>query len=416
MEPEHLLDTYAELIVRVGLNLRAGQRLLIIGPLASGGVSLDAAPLVRRLAARAYQAGAPLVEAIWGDEELQVARFRHAPGESFTQTSAWLAAALRDHVDGGHAVLSIYANDPDKFRNEDPQLISSVQQATARAVRDFRERISRNDTNWTVSAAAAPAWAARVFPHLDAEQGTARLWETIASLCRLDQPDPVSAWRTHLEELARRRDRLNRSRYHALKYRAPGTDLTIGLAEGHTWVSGQSASRNGILFAPNIPTEEVFTMPHKDRVDGVVRSSRPLSYGGTLIEDFSIRFDRGRAVEVNAATGQAVLRELVSTDEGAARLGEVALVPHSSPVSRSGLLFYNTLFDENAASHLAFGAAYKFTMTDGESMPDERFVDAGGNRSAIHVDFMIGSAELDIDGVAADGSSEPLMRKGEWVV
>lgn len=412
---ESLLDVYSELIVRVGLNLRAGQRLLIIGPLASGGVSLEAAPLVRRVAARAYDAGAPLVEAVWGDEALQLTRFQRASRDSFGVTSAWLPSALVEHVEGGNALLSIYANDPDQLQGEDPQLISTLQQSTARAVHAFRERISRNDTNWTVAAAAAPAWAVRVFPDVEPAQAMARLWDSIARLCRLDLPDPVAAWRAHLDELARRRDRLNRSRYHALRYRGAGTDLTIGLADGHTWVSGQSTSRNGILFAPNIPTEEVFTMPHKDRVDGVVRASRPLSYGGALVDEFSIRFEQGRAMEVKAAKGEAVLRELIATDEGAARLGEVALVPHSSPVSRSGVLFYNTLFDENAASHVAFGAAYKFTVADGESMADERFAQVGGNRSAIHVDFMIGTAGLDVDGVAEDGSSEPLMRKGEWV-
>jgi aminopeptidase len=388
---------------------------MIIGPIASGGVSLEAAPLVRRVAASAYAAGAPLVEAIWGAEALQLTRFRCAPRDSFGEVSGWLPAALLSHVQGGHAVLSIYANDPDQLKDEDPQLISVLQQSTARAVREFREHISRNETNWTVAAAAAPAWARRVFPGADAAEGTARLWEAIATLCRLDQPDPISAWRTHLDELAWRRDRLNRSRYDALRYRGPGTDVTIGLPEGHTWVSGQSTSRQGILFAPNIPTEEVFTMPHKDRVDGTVSSSRPLSYGGTLIEGFSLRFEHGRAVDVKASRGEAVLRELIATDEGAARLGEIALVPYSSPVSRSGLLFYNTLFDENAASHVALGAAYKFTCTGGEDMNDEAFAQAGGNRSAVHVDFMIGSAELDIDGLAKDGTSEPLMRGGEWV-
>jgi len=342
-------------------------------------------------------------------------RFRRAPRDAFGQVSAWLPAALLEHVRAGHAVLSIYANDPDQLKDEDPQLISAVQQSIARAVREFREHISRNDTNWTVAAAAATAWARRVFPDVDPVQGTAKLWQAIATLCRLDEPDPVSAWRVHLDELAQRRDRLNRSRYDALRYRGPGTDLTVGLPEGHTWVSGQSTSRQGILFAPNIPTEEVFTMPHKDRVDGIVSSSRPLSYGGTLIEDFSLRFVQGRAVDVKAAKGEAVLKELIATDEGAARLGEIALVPHSSPVSRSGVLFYNTLFDENAASHAALGAAYKFTFSGGEQMDDEAFARAGGNRSAIHVDFMVGSADLDVDGVARDGSPEPLMRKGEWV-
>jgi aminopeptidase len=397
------------------LNLREGQRLLIIGPLANGGVSLEAAPLVRCIAETAYDAGAPMVEAIWGDEALQLTRFRRAPKESFDAFSSWLPGALSEHVAAGHAVVSVFANDPDHLSQQDPERVGAVQQATARAVRPFRERLSRNDTNWTVIAAAAAGWARRVFPNLPPDEGTARLWEAIGRLCRLDGPDPVSAWRAHLHGLAARRDFLNEKQYATLTYRGPGTDLRLGLPAGHVWVSGQSTSRNGILFAPNLPTEEVFTMAHKDRVDGVVTSSRPLSYGSTLIDDFRLEFSGGRVVRATAAKGESVLKQLLATDAGAARLGEVALVPHSSPISRSGLLFYNTLFDENAASHVALGAAYKFTMRGGEEMSDDTFEAAGGNRSAVHVDFMIGSGHLDIDGTLANGTSEPLMRAGEWV-
>lgn len=410
-----MLRTYADLTIQVGLNLRAGQRLLIIGPLANGGVSLEAAPLVRTITESAFRAGARGVEALWGDEAMQLARFRLAPRESFDEFSRWLPDALVRHVEAGDAVLSVYANDPDQLKDEDPQLVTALQQATARAVRPFRERISRNATNWSIVAAATPAWARKVFPGLAAEQGVEQLWNAIVRLCRLDRPDPVAAWRRHLDLLAARKDRLNGSRYTALRYRGPGTALTIGLPDGHVWVSGQSTSANGILFAPNIPTEEVFTMPHKDRVDGYVSSSKPLSYGGTLIEDFRLEFAGGRVANVTAAKGQEMFRELVATDPGAARLGEIALVPHGSPISQSGLLFYNTLFDENAASHVALGAAYKFTMAGGEQMTDEVFERAGGNRSAVHVDFMIGSGALDVDGVRRDGAVEPLMRQGEWV-
>ena len=234
-------------------------------------------------------------------------------------------------------------------------------------------------------------------------------------MCRLDQPDPVAAWQRHLAALAARRDFLNRRQFDRLTYRGPGTDLTIGLPAGHIWVSGQSVSQGGILFAPNVPTEEVFSMPHKDRVDGVVRSSTPLSHGGTLIEDFTLRFAGGQIVEVKASRGEETLKQLVATDGGASRLGEIALVPHSSPIAQSGLLFYNTLFDENAASHVALGAAYRFTMAGGEAMTDDAFEQAGGNRSGVHVDFMIGSGALDIDAAHRDGTVEPLMRQGEWV-
>jgi aminopeptidase len=413
-EFDQALEQYGELAVKVGLNLRAGQRLLIMGPIASGGVSLEGAQLVRHVARSAYRAGAPLVEVLWGDEALQLIRFRHAPPNSFGQFSSWLPQALADHVEAGHAVLSIYANDPDQLKDEAPEHVSAVQQAAARCARPFREQISRNQTNWTVIAGAGSGWAARVFPDAPPEEQTSRLWDAIRKLCRLDRDDPIAAWETHLAALAARRDQLNRKQYAALKYSGPGTDLTIGLPKGHVWVSGRSTSQSGISFAPNLPTEEVFTMPHKLRVDGVLASSKPLSYGGTLIDRFSMRFAEGRIVSVTAERGQAVLEQLVSMDEGAARLGELALVPHSSPVSQSGLLFYNTLFDENAASHVALGSAYKFTMNGGEAMGDAEFEAAGGNRSAVHVDFMIGSGLLDIDGLLENGASEPVMRRGEW--
>jgi len=408
------LGQYARLAVKVGLNLRPGQRLLIIGPVASGGVSLEAAPLVRQITVAAYEAGASLVETIWGDEAMQMARFRHAPRDSFGEFSSWLPKALLDTAEAGHALISVYANDPDQLKDESPELVSAVQQAVSKSVRPFREMISRNQTNWTVVAAAGAGWAARVFPDVPAAERIDRLWDAIGRLVRLDRPDPVSAWEEHLEALARRRDFLNAKRYDALRYTGPGTDFTLGLAEGHLWVAGRSESRAGITFAPNLPTEEVFTMPHKDRVDGVVRSSKPLSYGGTVIENFSLTFEKGRVTKVTAERGESVLQKLVETDPGAARLGEVALVPHSSPVSQSGLLFYNTLFDENAASHVALGSAYKFTLGGGEQMDDEAFERAGGNRSGVHVDFMIGSGALDIDGIMPNGSTDPLMRRGEW--
>ena len=409
------LEAYGDLAVKVALNLQPGQRLIILGPLATG-VSFEAAPLVRHIAASAYRAGASLVEVIWGDEALLLTRFAQAPRKSLGEFSNWMPKALAEHVESGNAVLSVYANDPDLLKNEAPEVVGALQQATSRAMMPFRELISRNQTNWAVIAAAGTGWAAKVFPDRRPEDRVASLWDAINHMCRLDRPDPVAAWQTHIDELAARADYLNERRYSALRYAGPGTDLTIGLPAAHAWVSGHTISRSGISFTANLPTEEVFTIPHKDRVDGTVRSSKPLSYGGTLIEDFSVRFRDGRAVEVKAAKGEAVLRQLIETDPGAAHLGEIALVPHSSPVSQSGRLFYNTLFDENAATHVALGAAYKFTLRGAESMDDEAFAAAGGNRSIIHVDFMIGNADLDIDGMLENGTSEPLMRRGEWSI
>jgi aminopeptidase len=412
--PDQKLERYGELAVRVALNLQPGQRLLIIGPLMNGGVSLEAAPLVRHIAASAYRAGAELVEAIWGDESLQLARFGHARRDSFGQFSAWLPKALAEHAQAGHAVLSIYANDPDLLQHESTDMAGALQQATSRSMIPFRELISRNHTNWSVIATAGEAWAAKVFPNDPADQRFELLRSSIEGLCRLDRPDPVSAWQQHIDALAARSDFLNRKRYTALRFTGPGTDLTVGLPAAHLWVSGASTSRNNIRFVANLPTEEVFTIADRHRVSGTVRATKPLSYSGTLIEDFSLSFADGRVVDVKAGRGESVLRQLVDTDPAAGRLGEVALVPHGSPIAQSGRLFYNTLFDENAASHVALGTAYKFTLTGSDVMTDEQFEEAGGNRSAIHVDFMIGSGDLDVDGIGAGGGAEPLMRRGEW--
>ena len=319
-----------------------------------------------------------------------------------------------DHVEAGDATLSIYANDPDLLAGQPMDRVGGMQRSSSRALNPFREQISRNQTNWAVVAAASQRWAAKVFPGIAPAEQMHRLWETIIKFCRLDAADPIAEWQSHIAALAARADFLNRKQYTALRYSGPGTSLLVGLPKGHIWISARSESRNGIAFTANIPTEEVFTMPHCDRVDGVVRSTKPLSYGGQLIEDFTLRFEKGRVVDVKAARGEAAMRQLIETDAGAARLGELALVPHSSPISQSGLLFYNTLFDENAASHVALGSAYKFTMRGGEDMSDADFERAGGNRSATHVDFMIGSSALDIDAVGADGATEPLVRRGEW--
>ena len=414
MIDEAKLQTYAELAVKVALNVQPGQRVMIIGPLANGGTSLEAAPLARAIAAAAYRAGSPLVETMYGDEFQQLARFRNARPDTFSTYSSWFPRALTEHVAAGHATISISANDPDLLQGEPPELVSAVLQATARDVRPFREQISRNETNWAVVAAASDRWAAKIFPKVPVAEARGRLWDAIVTLCRLDAADPIAAWEAHLAQLAERSDYLNRKQYFALKYTGPGTDLTLGLPAGHIWVSGRSVSRQGIPFTANLPTEEVFTIAHKDRVDGTVRATKPLSYGSTLIEGFSVTFERGRIVRMTAERNGDTLQRLLDTDEGARRLGEVALVPHSSPISQSGLLYYNTLFDENAASHVALGNAYKFTIKDGNEMTNEEFERAGGNRSAVHVDFMIGSGEVDIDGVLPNGTVEPLMRKGEW--
>ena len=277
--PDQKLERYGDLTVRVALNLQPGQRLLIIGPLMNGGVSLEAAPLVRHIAASAYRAGAELVEAIWGDEALQLARFGNARRDTFSHFSSWLPKALAEHADGGNAVLSVYANDPDLLQHESTDLAGALQQATSRSMIPFRELISRNQTNWSVIATAGGAWAAKVFPDAPPDQRLSSLRDAIERLCRLDRPDPVVAWQQHIAALAARSDYLNRKRYTALKFTGPGTSLTVGLPAAHLWVSGASTSRNNIRFVANLPTEEVFTAADRHRVSGTVQSTRHLMLG-----------------------------------------------------------------------------------------------------------------------------------------
>jgi aminopeptidase len=327
---------------------------------------------------------------------------------------AWYPTAAADYLKAGDAMLSIYAATPTLLAGQDPEAVSTMMRATAKAAQPVTELVQRNAAAWAVISYPTPGWAAEVLPDVPADEREARLWRAIATTCRLDTADPVGAWKEHVSDLDARARYLNAKAYTALRYRAPGTDLSVGLAPGHIWAGGGALSERGVGFVPNLPTEEVFTLPHRGQVDGVVRSTRPLNYGGTLIEDFTLTFEAGRVVAATAARGEETLRRLIDTDEGSARLGEVALVSASSPVARTGMLFANTLFDENAASHLALGSGYRFCIAGGADMSPEQFEQAGGNVSTTHVDFMIGSAAVDVDGVLPDGTSEPVMRAGEW--
>jgi aminopeptidase len=287
--------------------------------------------------------------------------------------------------------------------------------AMSKASRPALDLITRHEINWTIVPYAADAWAQLVFPNEAKEVAVAKLWDAIFAAIRIDTPDPVAAWQKHDGELDMRVQLLNNKQFSALHFKAPGTDLRVGLADGHLWLGGGTTARNGIRCIPNMPTEEVFTTPHKDRVDGWVRSTKPLSHQGTLIKDIVVRFEGGRVVEAKATQGEAILQSMLDTDAGARRLGEVALVPHSSPVAASGLLFWNTLFDENAASHIALGQAYSTCMRNAENLDAAQLSSQGANDSLIHVDWMIGSGEMDVEGMDADGKPEPLMRQGEWV-
>lgn len=409
MTHEETLDIYARLVVRTGLNLQAGQQLVITAP-------LDAVPLVRRITEQAYRAGASLVTTIFSDDETTLARYRLAPDEAFDVAPGWLFNGMAEAFKGGAARLAIAGENPALLAGQDPGRLARANVARSKAYRPALELITGFAINWCVIAAATPPWAKSVFPGLGEAEAMEQLWAAIFACTKVDQPDPIAAWEQHNADLRRRTDFLNQRRYRALKYKGPGTDLMLGLAEEHYWKGGGGKALNGVFCNANIPTEEVFTAPHKDMVDGVVCSSKPLSYQGSLIDGIRVRFERGRIVEMTAEKGEAAFRNLIDTDEGAARLGEVALVPHSSPISKTGIIFNNTLFDENAASHLAVGQSYTENIRDGSRRSREELAAMGANSSMVHVDWMIGSGELDVDGIAVDGTAEALMRKGEWVI
>ncbi len=406
-EFEQNLDRLAQVAVSAGLGLAPGQELVMTA-------TLDAIPLVRRITEHAYKAGASLVTALFTDEEATLLRYRYGPDAGFDAAPAWLYEGMAQAYRNGAARLAITGNDPSLLSREDPDKVSRVNRATSKAYRPALELIVGHQINWTIVACATPAWAAAVFPDLPPDEALSRLWDAIFAASRADQADPVAAWKEHDRNLHARAKRLNEKRYSALHFRGPGTDLRVGLADDHLWLGGGTTARNGCYCIPNMPTEEVFTTPHKDRVEGRVTSTKPLSYQGTMIEGISVRFEAGQIAEAHAARGNEVLQRMIETDEGARRLGEVALVPHGSPIAASGLLFMNTLFDENAACHIALGQAYSSCLKDGDSLTQEQLRSLGANSSLIHVDWMIGSNRIDVDGIGASGDSEPLMRAGEW--
>jgi aminopeptidase len=410
---QELLHKYAEAIVKVGLNLRKGQRLIITNA-TSRGVLPAGRGLVHAVTKAAYAAGAKYVEVIWGDEEMQRIRLQNAPADSFNEYPKFHVDAVMDIIKNGDALLSIYANDPDAYLGMDSERVGAMQKSHLQNYSPIAVEVSRNAINWCVVASGAPAWAAKIFPDIKIEEAEEKLWQAIFETTRADKPDPVAAWMEHIQNLVKRGKYMQAKKYSALHYKAPGTDFTLGLPQGHRWIAARMPAENGVDFTANMPTEEIFSLPDRHRAEGTVAATFPLSYGGSLIEDFSVTFENGRIVKVNAKKNEAILQKLIDTDEGSTHLGEVALVPASSPIATRGHLFYNTLFDENASCHLAIGRAYRFTLTGGEELNDEEFIAAGGNVSLNHVDFMIGSPQMNIDGIKEDGAHEPVMRQGEW--
>jgi len=401
------LDKLAELSIKTGVALAAGQDLLITAP-------YEAAPLVRRLAYHAYKAGAGVVTPLFSDPAVTLMRYQNARPESFDHATQWLFDGMAAAFDANTARLAVVGEDPMLLSEQNPDSVGRANQALSKASSAVRERITRFDVNWNIIAWPGTEWAKQVFPALSDQDAQIALADAIFKASRADQEDPIGAWAAHNKNLRMRTDWLNERNFAALRFYGGGTDLTIGLAKDHEWMGGASVARNGITCNPNIPSEEVFTTPHAQKVEGTVRSTKPLSHQGTLIEDISVTFKEGRIIEASASRGQDVFLKLLDTDDGARRLGEVALVPHSSPISQSGLLFYNTLFDENAACHIALGQCYSKCFRNGATLSAEDVTERGGNSSMIHVDWMIGSDEIDIDGIAQDGTVTAVFRNGEW--
>ncbi|GGK32119.1 aminopeptidase [Deinococcus malanensis] len=406
---EDKLRNYARLAVRVGLGIREGQRVLVQAP-------VDTAQLARAVVREAYAAGASFVDVRWDDDDVQLARFELAPEGSFEQISRWRVDAEIETAEAGGAVIAIRATNPNLLGNVDAQRVATHQRTLAAYRKPYTAQVMTNRLNWNLISAPIPGWAALMFPDASAQEAVEKQWDAIFAATRADQPDAVEQWETHLANLKRRRDLLTGKQYAALHFQGGGTDLTVGLADNHVWGGGAADTPGGITFTANIPTEEVWTAPHRERVDGVVVSTKPLSYNGVLIDGIRIEFEGGRVTKASASQGEDTLQKMIDTDEGSHRLGEVALVPHSSPISRSGLFFFNTLYDENAASHIAIGSAYRFNVRGGVDMSLEEFNAAGGNDSLTHVDWMIGSSEMNVDGLTPDGSREPVMRNGEFVI
>ena len=401
------LDKLAELSIKTGVALQKGQDLLITAP-------LEAAPLVRRLAFHAYKQGCGIVTPLYTDPEVTLLRYQNAHYYSFDKATDWLFEAMGSAFDKNTARLAVVGEDPMLLSEQNADDIGRANQAVSKASSPVRERITRFDVNWNIIAWPGTQWAKRVFPNLEEGEAQKQLAKAIFQASRLEGKDPIENWNLHNKNLRERTNWLNAKNFAALHFYGDGTDLKVGLADGHEWMGGASKARNGVVCNPNIPSEEVFTTPHALKVNGYVKSTKPLSHQGTLIEDISVVIENGKITEAKASKGEEVFLKLIDTDEGARRLGEVALVPHSSPISQSNLLFYNTLFDENAACHIALGQCYSKCFKNGDTLSKDDIIKNGGNSSMIHVDWMIGSNTINIDGLDNKGSATPVFRNGEW--
>ncbi len=404
-----MLEKYANLVVKVGVNIQPGQVLMIYAP-------LETVELTRLIVGKAYEAGAKYVIVEWEDEAVTRIRYEKAPEDSFGYYPQWQADMLVQFAEEHGAVLHIKVPDPELFQGIDSSKVSTAVKAAAVARKDYQGYTRNNKISWSLIKAPTRAWANKVFSDLPEGERVDAMWEAVFQMNRVGSEDPVAAWREHISHLKESQDRMNVKRYKSLHYRAPGTDLHVEMPEGHLWRGGGGENASGVYFVANMPTEEIYTMPHRTGVNGTVTSTLPLNLNGRLVDGISFTFKDGKVVSYAAESGREHLTSLLETDDGASYLGEMALVPHDSPISRLNRVFYNTGIDENASCHFALGSAYPVNIEGGTKLTSEELLERGANVSLTHVDFMIGSAELDIDGELADGTIEPVFRKGNWVM
>lgn len=407
-----LLKKYADFIVRVGVNPQPGQTLII-------NCCLEAAPLARLCVRSAYEAGARDVLVNWSDNEVSRSRMELGSEEALTDFKSYQLHRYLDYAEseGGVCVLHLLADDPEVYAGLDGAKISRVNAAQRKFMAPWREYTMNDRVQWSIAAMPSAPWAKKIFPELDEAAAIEKLWQLIFDVCRVTGGDPVGEWKAHLDRLTGLKDKMNALDLESVHFESSnGTDLTVGIADKAVWESAASVSEKGVVFLPNIPTEEVFTAPHKDKVNGIVYGTKPYVFNGQLIKGFHVTFKDGRVVEHGADEGAELLGQLLDTDEGARSIGEVALVPASSPINRSGALFYSTLFDENAACHIAFGASYPGTTESGTRLTKEELLARGMNQSAIHEDVMVGAEDSHITGKCRDGRTVELFRDGVWVL
>ena len=402
------LIKYASLAVNIGVNIQKDNILVISSP-------IETAEFARLITEEAYKSGAKDVIVHYGDQKLTKIKLENSSLETISNIPEWQAESYNYYARQEACFISISASDPDGLKGVPVEKIGASQKARTSALKEYFDNSMSNKCRWCVLSVPTLSWAKKVFPKVSDDEAMKSLWDVIFKTVRVDTENPVNAWKKHNAYLEEKIKFMNNNNFKSVHLKsANGTDLNIELPEGHIWAGGSEGDVNGIPFNANIPTEEVFTLPKKTGVNGIVYSSKPLSYGGNLIDNFSITFKDGKAIDFTAETGYDVLKQMLESDEGAKYLGEVAFVPYNSPISNSKLIFFNTLFDENAACHLAFGRAYESCVKDADKYSEEELEKIGINNSVIHVDFMIGTSDLEITGINKNGETIQIFSNGNW--